>query len=80
MSLNLEKLGRIKLLVITEVAGNTNVDQAVVCTLKILEMTGREDIAVYRGVEKPLVLERKPPFNPNCIVEPLGGNPKVCPQ
>ena len=75
--LGLEKLGKIKLLGITEVAGNTNVNQGVVCALKILEMTGRGDIPVYKGVEKPLVIDRKPPFNPNHVDEPFGGNPKI---
>lgn len=77
LCLALDKLGRIRLLGITEVAGNTNVEQGVVCALKILEMTGREDIPVYKGIGKPLVLERKPLFKPDCVVEPLGGNPKV---
>ena len=75
--LALHKLGRIRLLGITEVAGNTNVDQGVVCALKILEMTGHEDMPIYRGVDRPLVLERKPPFNPERVSEPLGGDPKI---
>jgi len=80
LCLALEKLGNIRLLGVTEVAGNTNVDQGVVCALKILEMTGRTDIPVCKGIGRPLVLARKPPFNPDSVVEPLGGNPKVCEQ
>ena len=80
LCLALQKLGKIRLLGITEVAGNTNVDQGVVCALKILEMVSRQDIPVYKGVGRPLVLDRKPPFNPDCVTEPLGGNPKICRQ
>ncbi|GAH53969.1 unnamed protein product, partial [marine sediment metagenome] len=81
LCLALEKLGKVRLLGITEVAGNTNVDQGVMCALKMLELTGRGDIPVYKGVGRPLVLEkRKPPFNPDTVTEPLGSAPKNCQQ
>lgn len=43
--LALEKLDRIKLLGITEVSENICVDQGVICALKILKMTDRENIS-----------------------------------
>ncbi len=76
--LALDREGKIDLLGITEVAGNTNVDQGVACALKILEMTKREDVPVYRGADKPLIMvERKPPFNPDKVQEPYGGYAKI---
>ena len=77
LCLALEKLERLRLLGITGVAGNTNVHQGVVCTLKILEMMGRQDIPVYKGADKPLILDRKPSFNPEHIDEPMGGKPTI---
>ena len=37
-------------------------------------------LIAYRAADRPLVLGRKPPFNPDKVAEPLGGNPNTQPQ
>ncbi len=80
LCLALQKLDKFKLLGISVVAGNTNVDQGVICTRKTLEMVNHGEVPVFKGVGRPLAIERKPPFNPDCVSEPLGGNPEPGPQ
>jgi len=74
-----DKVSEMDLLgITTDAGGNTNVDQGVACALKLLEMAGREDIPVYRGVDKPLVSDNVPLFGPNGEVEePYGGWAKI---
>jgi pyrimidine-specific ribonucleoside hydrolase len=45
---------------ITCVAGNTNVDQVVRNTLKVLDAAGAPDIPVARGAERPLIAPSRP--------------------
>ncbi|MGL4367794.1 MAG: nucleoside hydrolase [Brevinemataceae bacterium] len=46
---------KISIEAITNVTGNTKVDQCVRNTFKILDVCNRLDIPVYRGAEKPLI-------------------------
>jgi inosine-uridine nucleoside N-ribohydrolase len=48
----------LEILGVTTVAGNFSVEQATVDALRILEIAGRPDIAVYRGANMPLVHEK----------------------
>lgn len=48
----------IRILGITTVAGNKNVERAASDALKILEIAGRSDIPVYKGAARPLVHEK----------------------
>ncbi|XP_049311133.1 inosine-uridine preferring nucleoside hydrolase isoform X1 [Bactrocera dorsalis] len=43
---------------ITCVQGNTNVDQAVVNTLRVLKAASREDLPVYKGCSTPIIQNR----------------------
>ncbi|HEX7660404.1 MAG TPA: nucleoside hydrolase [Pseudonocardiaceae bacterium] len=45
---------------ITCVAGNTNVDQVVRNTLRVLDAAGAQDIPVARGAERPLLAPNRP--------------------
>ncbi len=46
--------GKFEILGITTVAGNTNIRQATINTLKVLNLAGRLDIPVFKGNPKPL--------------------------
>jgi purine nucleosidase len=48
----------LEILGVTTVAGNFSVEQATVDALRVLEIAGRPDIAVYRGANMPLVHEK----------------------
>lgn len=47
----------VEVVAITCVAGNVNVDQVCLNTLKVLTVCGRLDVKVYKGSNKPLVHE-----------------------
>jgi len=48
----------LEILGVTTVAGNFSVEQATADALRVLEIAGRPDIAVYRGANMPLVHEK----------------------
>ncbi|KAJ8955605.1 hypothetical protein NQ318_001435 [Aromia moschata] len=55
--LNAEKLRKVKIEAIICSMGNTTVENVCKNVVRLLEIEGRTDIPIYRGVEKPLLLQ-----------------------
>ncbi|KAL5275598.1 hypothetical protein ACFFRR_001452 [Megaselia abdita] len=63
--LKADRVKKVKLLGVTCVNGNTTVENAVENTLKILELSNRSDIPVYKGSTSPLIPTPRAPDFPD---------------